>query len=722
MITLMRPSSRSLRALFTLVLASAALAACGDDDTTPNGGGGGDTGGGGADGGSPPEGGAGAAGGNGAGGDGAGGDGAGGGEGGEGGGPSADPSVFATTNPAGRDGDTVVRFEAEPDAPLATLGNLDSISGIQSVTFDGDGAGYLTYDRTDATGGLMVVQGLAGRTADGILGAGTRRIEGPATELMAPKGVELMEEAELILVADTGAMDIKAYAFDAEGDEAPSFVVDLGGATAWDMDYDDANDRLYVAATNGTVLVYDDFSVGEGAAGPTRTITPTDGTAKISVNLHGIQFVPSPSVLVPAQVVLTDVGDAMSATDGQLFTIANPATATGETAVRLRIAGATSLLGNPVDLAVESGIFGTDVYVAEKSNDRLLRFDDITTTTGTVDVAAAEVLTLTKPESVVLASAGIAGTRIYASTNPAGRDMDSVTRIVPAAPGGDLAVEATQRQIGTILSIQSATFDDAGAAFVSYDRPGGVGGLMVIDGAAQASADGTIGDGDRRIEGALTGLVAPKGLIVSSDLDVVLVADTGAFDIKAFALDASGDVAPTFTVSNLGAQGRAVWDIDYDAASDRLYAAGTDGVVLVYDDFSENSGAEGPTRQITPSENGAKVSVNLHGIEYVAAQDLLLLSDVGSAQVTTDGQLFSIATASTVDGIVNVRWRAAGANTVLGNPVDIAFDGEDLLIAEKSNDALLRYEGVADRTGVEDVAADASVTLTKPESVFYYQP
>ena len=85
------------------------------------------------------------------------------------------------------------------------------------------------------------------------------------------------------------------------------------------------------------------------------------------------------------------------------------------------------------------------------------------------------------------------------------------------------------------------------------------------------------GDGDRRIEGALTELVAPKGLIVSSDLDVVLIADTGALDIKAFALDASGDVAPSFTVSDLGAQGRAVWDIEYDPASDRLFAAGTDG-------------------------------------------------------------------------------------------------------------------------------------------------
>jgi hypothetical protein len=623
-------------------------------------------------------------------------------------------------NPAGLDGDAVARFGLDLGAAALSHAGIGPITGIESVALTASGDAYLTYDRAGMTGGVMFVSALSGLADAATLGEGTRRIEGAATGLVSPKGIHIASAIGVVLVADVGAKDIKAFSLEASGNVAPSFVVDLGGVAAWDMDYDAAGDRLYAAATNGDVLVYDAFSVDDGASGPTRVFTPTDGLAKVTVNLHGIQYVPSFDTLtVPDQLVLTDVGDAMSAADGQILTIADPQTADGDTPARLRVVGPLSALGNPVDLAVDSSLLGDDVYVAEKANDKLMRFDAITTQVGVVDVAADEQIAVTKAESVSLvASGGIGQGRIFVSSNPVGRDGDGIRRIVPAGPAGDFALEASAGNLGDIVSVQSAAFDALGHAYLTYDRPGGLGGLMVVESLVDAAASVAIAGGTRRVQGQQAGLVAPKGLAVAQALGVVLVADVGAKNIKAFAFGAIGDQAPAFTVSALGDAARAAWDVAYDAGSDRLFAACTDGTALVYEQFSVLMGADGPTRTIVPSEAGGAVSVNLHGIAYIPSDDMLVLSDVGVATDASDGQIFTLAALGNADGNVDVRWRARGPATALGNPVDISVGGAHLYVAEKANDKLLRYNGIAARSGTEDVAANLSTEATKPESVF----
>ncbi len=54
---------------------------------------------------------------------------------------------------------------------------------------------------------------------------------------------------------------------------------------------------------------------------------------------------------------------------------------------------------------------------------------------------------------------------------------------------------------------------------------------------------------------------------------------------------------------------------------------------------------------------------------------------------------------------------------MLGNPVDIAFDGSSAYNAEKSNDAVLIYRNVMDIEGSMDKAADEFIAISKPESV-----
>lgn len=316
--------------------------------------------------------------------------------------PSADATVYATSNPDGASNDAIVRLSADLSANQATFGGLTGVTGIQSVAFDGSGNAFVTVDLAGTVGGVMYVPALCNRSAQGCtnagtsIGAGARLIAGLNTGLQAPKG--LLVVGSRVIVADEGSASIRVYSTTATGNAAPEFVVtNLGaGTSVWDADYDQTNDRLYVASTNGLVLVYDNFLTARGATGPSRTITPTDGSSQISVNLHGIVYDRSRDMLV-----VSDVGSAASATDGQLFTIASASTASGSTAVRYRVAGSASRLGNPVGLAL--GANGR-VYVAEKANDLVLRYDNLFTATGSADAAAAASISVTKAESVAIAN------------------------------------------------------------------------------------------------------------------------------------------------------------------------------------------------------------------------------------------------------------------------------------------------------------------------------
>jgi hypothetical protein len=121
------------------------------------------------------------------------------------------------------------------------------------------------------------------------------------------------------------------------------------------------------------------------------------------------------------------------------------------------------------------------------------------------------------------------------------------------------------------------------------------------------------------------------------------------------------------------------------------------------------------------NDSGDKVSVNLHGIYYVPGNDVLILSDVGDAMSASDGQLFTVEQASSAVDTAPVRLQLGGAATQLGNPVDLDFDGSNVYIDEKSNDMVLRYDNVLNLTGVQNVAANLTTSVTKAESVVIVQ-
>ncbi len=540
------------------------------------------------------------------------------------------------------------------------------------------------------------------------------------------KGLTVVDAAGLLVSCDVtdADADIKIYATTAGSGAAPVATVNTE-APVWDVFYDPGADRLYATQTDGVLLVFDDFTQNVGS-GPSRALTPVDADgAKVSVNLHGVYA-------EDGRVVVTDVGDAASASDGALFVFTDDGSIDGSLGNVVRIAGDATALGNPVDVVLEDD----SAIVAEKSNDALLVFNGVGGRAG--NVAPDYRFEFAKPESIERVVSGdgvtdatdlesVAGVaRVAVSLNPGPQQggtneavgsikmLDGNLADLGSFDAGDVGGTPGAQSFRTLENIQ---FDGLGNAVAVYDTTDGSAvserGILVLHQLADRAGQTTdVPDRDRTIGGQPLGLASPKGIEIVQSRGAMIVADTGA-GLRVLSLAAGDGAQPLFSVTAVGAG--SIWDVDYDPDADRLYAAGTAGDIIVYDDFFALGPAAIPSRMIRPATAGA-VS-NIHGIVHVASSDQIIASDVGDAGVATDGRLYVIDNASTASGTVAPRSTVFGQETMLGNPVDIAFDGTRLYVAEKSNDKLLMYARILSLSGAVSTAADRSVDLPKPESV-----
>ena len=579
-----------------------------------------------------------------------------------------------------------------------------------------------------------------------------REIKGDATGLVAPKGLDLAEDAGLLIAADFGDGNIKVFDASDSGNVSPVATTRLD-TPAWDVAYDPNTDRLFAAITNGTVAVFDNYFEDYGANGPERVITPYRDDQKISANLHGIAYDSGSDTLV-----VTDVGAATTSdqpgfkTDGSIYAFVGASTLDGNVDPDRVVRGRWTLLGNPVDV-IFNGY--DEVRITEKANDVLLIFDNF----FAPDAPDGEVMPdlvqpETKPESLVAAPMEFAAPGQNPTPTPdptpnpvlnpdvtdiddAATEIDALFAVSNTPDSGNdfvvkLAPDLSDRldafdTTGATANPENLTFDGDGDGYVTFDNgeTPSQGGILVVNRLATSREDGTFdASEDRVITGNKTGLVAPKGLDVVDSLDVAIVADFGAKDIKVFSTQADGNAEPLALTSDLGGDMRSVWDLDYDPLSDTLFVAGTDGVVLVYEDYSSDYGADGPERELTPSKGGDKVSSNLHGIVHVASQDLLILADVGAATTPdqsgfdTDGALYILTDIAEANGSIEVTARVRGPNTTLGNPVDITFDGSTLFVAEKTKDKVLAFDELLDYDrGDWNIKPSTSAEVDNAESV-----
>jgi hypothetical protein len=556
---------------------------------------------------------------------------------------------------------------------------------------------------------------LAAQREDGSLTdpALERDIDAPGSATV--KGIAVAHEAGLLFAANVGGNSIEVFGT-AAGDMAQPLASTALPANCWDLAYNETQDILFLAMTNGTILVVDNYVAGGFDASAARTITPGDG-ASIS-NIHGIAYRADTDTLV-----VTDVGDAAVADDGKVYVISNASSASGMVTPDRTLAGPATMLGNPVDLILE----GNKAFIAEKSNDAILVYNNIFAGQSG-DVAPNRTVASVKPESLVR----ITTPRLEADVSDID-DSDTtidgvlVSSNAPLAGDPDVVVLDTdlttvQRDFTVGESLESVSVNQLGDVYLTADDGANLDGRIVVVNRLGTERDGEMFSlsRDRIVSGAATTLVSPKGFDVADEAGLLLITDNGDPAVKVFGAQSGADAPPLFTTS----LAVAPWDLDYHPKGDQLFVALTDGTVAVFDDYLANQGAEDPDRIITPTIGGSAIAAptNLHGIVYVADRKTLIVSDVGSGAVGTDGKLYVIEKADRADGNTDVAVSIDNGdgttvgNTQLGNPVDIAFDGSSLYVAEKSQDQVLRFDNILSSPG-GDVTPDASYAQTKPESV-----
>ncbi len=120
-------------------------------------------------------------------------------------------------------------------------------------------------------------------------------------------------------------------------------------------------ETLYAIEDNSDRLVtYENFFAMSGTAMPTSSVS-IEGM----VRTHGITYWPNTDMMI-----LTDVGAASSPDDGAITVIKGFAAAAADGTIslaeQLRVAGPSTFLGNPVDIAID--INRMTIYVAERAN------------------------------------------------------------------------------------------------------------------------------------------------------------------------------------------------------------------------------------------------------------------------------------------------------------------------------------------------------------------
>ena len=523
-----------------------------------------------------------------------------------------DTHLFATLNPGELENDAIINLSADLMSMNPVFAEFaDPVTSIESIDFTPDGIAYVTFDAADGTGGVTALSGLTGMDDMAMVDM-MSPIIGENTTIAAPKGIEIIESLGVVLVANFGANNILAFPMDASGDVAPATTFDLGDieGSVWDILYVEETDTLYAAGTAGDLIAYDNFSSDMGAT-VSRVIAPSNADGeKVTINLHSVVYVADSDT-----VIVTDVGAADDATDGHIYAVADASTADGNTTVSLHILGPESMLGNPVDAVWD----GSGLYVAEKANDAVLYFGNLLDMGGMMDTTPTGVIEATKPESLAIYVPSMMDdmddmdsgddmmddmmmdTHLYATLNPGELENDAIINL-----SSDLmSMEAAFADFADpVTSIESIDFTSDGVAFLTFDAADGAGGVASLSGLTDGMTSM-----DTTIFGANPGLVAPKGIEIIEELNLVLVANFGANNIKGFSLDANGDILPTLLIDDLGGTTGSIWDILYVEETDTLYAAGTAGDLIAYDNFSSDMGAT-VSRVIAPSNaDGEKVTI-----------------------------------------------------------------------------------------------------------------
>ena len=612
-----------------------------------------------------------------------------------------------------------------------------STRGSATTQFAGNAFGNVVADATDRT-----VRGEFQATA-------TPPALSNNPSLNAPKGVTIIDELGLYVVADFGAGLLRVFGAAAEGN-VNAFIPVNTAANPWDSAYDNSNDILYVALTNGTIGVFEDFVQTIRLSG----IPSLDGLINIvdanmtdvSVNMHGIDYDPFSDTLI-----VSDVGDPGANDDGQIFFLQglSERSRSGDIPFTSRIGPTASSLGNPVDLELN----GRDIIVAEKANDLVMVFRDVLQGVE-VNTAPSTSFSVIKPESVAIEFLNLNRPSVSDLSNPG-------TQIVEVIAG---SLQANAVRLNRFTSTLSATGtytlsgDNNTNTFVGgptsisvngqaiapfsdeFDQLNGpFGGLLEVSALNNRPAIETFTNRRDNFDvdtatGGNDQVVNPRGVEIVEELGIALLSDDSSGDVRGVSLCGDGTTVTSLDIDRTGAlagndRDEDAWNADFDAPTGDLYVAMQNTNFSVFRDYASTIGTNPPVSVVVEPQvidpvtrQVVTASTALRGIEYVDGADVVIVSDIGTGAATADGQILIMTGASTLAASELVDLIIAGPMSGLMAPVGIAFDGRNLYVADAGADMLYRFDNIlslrpAPGETAVDVAPSFSVALTDPTSI-----
>ncbi len=505
-----------------------------------------------------------------------------------------------------------------------------------------------------------------------------------AAELESPR--ELAVSGTTYVVSDDGSDKFFIYENSGSGFTLTSTVE--VPFPVWGITFK-GDDLFAVVDTTGDLAVFRNFlsNATNGVLYPSKRVT-VEGI----VRTHGITYDGSDDVMV-----LTDIGLASNAMDDGGFHVISDfsskfdALSDGElfpVGMQVRVAGPSTLMGNPIDVAYDSE---TDaVYISEVGNGKVLGFTSI---------GSGGDLTPSFNKDLPMASS------IYFSSdetdgNVGDSSMASTTRLytTSTANGNVTVYDGSGATLKTILTASTATegiyYNAMNDAMIQASRSGMALGYYsgfssVLD-AATIAADFT--------SGAV--LASPREIAVFGD-KVVVSSNT---ENKFYVYQYNGS---SFTLLNTFDAGFNTWGITF-MGNTLLAVVDNTSDLAVYDNFLTEytmDGAITPDKRIT-----IEGIVRTHGIDYSEADDVLVMTDIGdAADANTDGgfqvtQGFTAKLAALDNGStlsLSEQTRVAGAATQMGNPIDVAYDHKTktVFIAEIGNGKVLAFADALNAMG-----------------------
>jgi len=395
------------------------------------------------------------------------------------------------------------------------------------------------------------------------------------------------------------------------------------------------------------------------------------------IRTHGLHYVPSMDLMI-----LTDVGSGGDPDDGALVIIRDFTAASLDNIVsaseQVRVEGPSTFLGNPVDV----GFFKTNqmIYVAERANGggRVLAFP-LNTAAGNAsptynyEFAGASAIHVPSDEDGQLSDELMSISQLFVSSNT--QQMANVYEILE-----DNSV--TKHSFNNLAKDADGIYYSA-ATDKAYQINRMNNSLVEF---SDVNASLMMGGNPSFTSGASSGFRNGRELAWSNNRAVVAQdandanGQQNAFFIHT--VDASGIKFDRKLNTDIN-----LWGIH--AEGEKLFAIVDNSNMLAeYDDFFASTGSSvSPDRTVM-----VEGLVRTHGLTYDGSNDIMFLTDIGAASSSTDGAFIVIRNYTQVsqDGVVSMaeQTRIEGSETLLGNPVDIAWDSASkiIFIAERANE------------------------------------